>query len=67
MWGNDFHKKTSISLFIFFQFILLHLIFLSYYCPIDLKRQSQHSGLCPDMSSFAYINYSLYTIQMGII
>ena len=33
-------------------FILFHLIFSCYYCSINLKRQSEHSGLRPDTSSF---------------
>ena len=35
-----------------FIFYLLHLIFSCYYCSIDLKRQSEHSGTRPDTSSF---------------
>ena len=31
--------------------ILLRLNFSFYYCSIDLKRQSEHSGLRPDTSS----------------
>ena len=34
-----------------FFFIFLHLIFSFYFCFIDLKRQSEHSGLRPDTSS----------------
>ena len=35
-------------------FILFQLIFLSYYCSINLKRQSEHSGLRPDPSSVVF-------------
>ena len=34
-----------------FNFISLHLNFPYYYCSIDLKKQSEHSGLLPDTSS----------------
>ena len=32
-------------------FILLQIVFLGYYCSINLKRQPEHSGLRPDTSS----------------
>ena len=32
-------------------FTLLQLNFPCFYCSIDLKRQSEHSGLRPDTSS----------------
>ena len=51
MWGMIFIKKSQI-LEKNFHFILFHLIFICYYCSINLKRQSEHSGLCPDASSF---------------
>ena len=38
-----------------FNFILLHLNFSCYCCSIDLKRQSEHSGLPPDTSSFVLV------------
>ena len=41
---SNFRKKK-------FHFILFHLIFLFYYCSINFKRQSEHSGLRPDTSS----------------
>ena len=42
---KNFRKKS-------FHFILFQLIFLCYYCcSINLKRQSEHSGLRPDTSS----------------
>ena len=37
-------------------FYSLHLVFSYYYCSIDLKKQSEHSGLCPDASDLVYIN-----------
>ena len=43
-WGMIFTKKKTFSVF-------LRLIFLCYYCSIDLKMQSEHSGLRPDTSS----------------
>ena len=42
---SNFRKKN----FSFHFFI--HLIFKCYYCSINLKRQSEHSGLHPDTSS----------------
>ena len=36
-------------------FYFLHLVFPSYYCSIDLKRQSELSGLRPDTSSLVYL------------
>ena len=46
MWGIIFTKVSFIFiLLILFLFISLNLIFLCYYCSIDLKRQSEHSGL----------------------
>ena len=34
-----------------FHFVLFHLIFPCYYCSINVKRQSELSGLSPDTSS----------------
>ena len=34
--------------------MLFHLIFPCYYCSIDLKRQSEHSGPRPDTSSLVH-------------
>ena len=48
-------KKIQILENFFFHFILLNLIFLGYYCSINLKKPSEHSGLCPDTSSFIEI------------
>ena len=46
-WGMIFPKKKIPVFFLFFS----HLPFLCYYCSIDLKMQSEHSGLHPDTSS----------------
>ena len=47
----------------FFHFILLHLNFLCYCCSINLKSQSEHSGLCPDTSSLVvFSNWSAYFV-----
>ena len=53
IWRMDmiFTKKFQIFLQFFF-FIFLYLIFSSYFCFIDLKRQLEHSSLRPDTSSF---------------
>ena len=41
-----------------FHFILFHLIFFMYYCcSINFKRQSEHSGLRPDTSSFFLMEF----------
>ena len=51
MWGDDFHKKFQI-LEKKISFFLFHLIFLCYNCcSINLKKQSEHSGLRPVTSS----------------
>ena len=36
--------------------ILFDLKFPCYYCSIDLKKQSEHSGLRPDTSSFVFLS-----------
>ena len=51
MWGNDFQRKFQI-LEKSFHFILLQLIVSCYYCSKNHKKQSEHSGLRPDTSSF---------------
>ena len=51
--GGDFHRKNFKlkKKFIFFIiFNLLMFFILCYYCSINLTRQSEHSGLCPDTS-----------------
>ena len=46
--GNGFYKKSQIKKKNLF---FLHLVFSCYYCFIDFKRQSEHSGLSPDTSN----------------
>ena len=46
------HLKTKKKI----SFISLQLIFSCYYCSIDLKRQSEYSGLCLGLSSLVTIN-----------
>ena len=36
-------------------FVFIHLIFKCYFCSMNLKRQSEHSGLRPDASSLVPI------------
>ena len=55
--GDDFHKKFQI-LEKKIHFILLDLIFLCYYCSINLKRQLEHSRLRPDTSSLVSLIHS---------
>ena len=41
-----------------FQFIFISFNFLCYYCcSINLKRQSEHSGLRPDTSSLVVLTF----------
>ena len=56
--GDDFHKKFQILEKKIFFFILFYFLeFLKcYYCSINLKRQSEHSGLRPDTSSLVAIS-----------
>ena len=52
MWGDDFHKKFQILEKIFFILFYFIYFFLCYdCCSINLKRQSEHSGLHSDTSS----------------
>ena len=46
MWGDDFHKKFQILDFFFLHFN--HIL-------LNIKRQSEHSGLRPDTSSLVCI------------
>ena len=63
MWGDDFHKKFQILEKIF---ILFHLIFLCFYCcSINVKRQSEHSGLRPDTSSLVGLGLEPIAIQQN--
>ena len=52
---KKFHFKKKNS------FVLFNLIFLNviYYCSINLKRQSEHSGLCTDTSSLVAFQIEL--------
>ena len=50
-----------------FNFIF-NTFFKSYYCSINLKRQSEHSGLCPDTSSLVSIfefSHSLKNLRIA--
>ena len=46
-------------------FYLLHLIFIGYYCSINLKKQSEHSGLRRDTSSLVY--FKLLCLQLASV
>ena len=54
---NWFSVRSEIYHFVFFygvrgiRFNFITFIFSCYFCSIDLKKQSKHSGLCPDTSS----------------
>ena len=50
-FGGCFYKKSQILLEKKFNFFLLHLNLPCCYCSIDLKGQSEHSGLGSDTSS----------------
>ena len=52
MAGGGFFKKNTNLEKKMFHLILKHSIFLCFYCSIDVQKQSEHSGLRPDMSSF---------------
>ena len=53
MWGHGFHIKSRFKLYLF-QFS-----FSCYYCSKDSKRQSEHSGFCPDTNSLdSYFSFS---------
>ena len=63
--GIIFIKKISNFREKKFHFILFHLIFLCYYCSINLKRQSEHSGLRPDTSSIVtFFNQVLKLVSL---
>ena len=60
MWGDNFHKKIQI-LEKKFSFFFISFNFLCYYCcSINLKRQSEPSGLRPDTSSLVIIYFGLF-------
>ena len=46
-----FTKKNLFYPKFFFSFYFITINFSCYYCSIDLKRQSEHSGLRPDTSN----------------
>ena len=46
---HEFYGLTSGFTF-YFSFYFITFNFFCYYCSIKLKRQSEHSGLCPDTS-----------------
>ena len=58
--GDDFYKKSRIKKELFLVYFLN--IFLCCYCSIDLKRQSEQSWICHDMSSPVDLNI-LYSEQ----
>ena len=58
--GGCFNKKSQ-------TFLFLHLNFSCYYCSIDLKRQSEHSGLRPDTSSLVQLYVSLATKRVILV
>ena len=55
VWGDDFRKNLKLKKYIYF----FTFIFSYFYCFIDLKSQSEHSGPRPDTSSFVLIYSSL--------
>ena len=59
--GMIFIKKFQIlekEIFILFYFVYF---FKCYYCSINQKRQSEHSGFRPDTSSLVRIHFSKVT------
>ena len=50
--NSNFGKKN-------FHFILLHFIFIGYYCSLNIKKQSEHSGLRPDTSSLVFPTFDM--------
>ena len=59
---NFFLKKVFFILSSF-----LHSIFSCYYCSINLKRQSEHSGLCLDTSSLVDISNLQINFYSGFV
>ena len=62
--GGMFYKKSQLKIQFYF---FLNLSFSCYYCSIELKRRSEHSGFRPDTSSlvrncFKMVQESLYDI-----
>ena len=54
VWALHFTKNSQL-LEKKFHFNFLHIVFLCYYCSIDLKRQSEFSGLRLDISSLVHL------------
>ena len=67
--GMIFTKKSLffIQNFFHFSFFFLHITFSRYYCFIDLKRQSEHSGFCPDTSSLVLLHALFVKLKLFII
>ena len=63
--GKMFSQKTSKFLEKKINFILLHLNIPCYYCSINFKRQSEHSGLRPDTSSL--VSFCILHSVWGIV
>ena len=51
MWEDDFHKSFQVLEKLFFSFFHFTFIFFCFHCSINLKRQSELSGLGPDTNS----------------
>ena len=56
----------NLNLFFNFHFFYYSKIFTfpCYYCSIDFKRQSEHSGFCPDTSILVYFGMRLGKTHM---
>ena len=52
-----------LDFFFFFHFIFFIFIFTCYYCSINLKRQSEHSGLRPDTSNLVLLHLHSWAIK----
>ena len=59
-------KRKELLIDIFFRFLLLHLIFSCYYCSIDLKTLSKHSGRRPGTSSLVEVCVRPNVRKIGI-
>ena len=46
-----------------FSFYFITFSFFCYYCTINLKRQSEHSGLRPDTSSLVFFGISTFKVR----
>ena len=68
MWGDDFHKKFQILEKNFFSFYFNTINFLMILLlHKTLKRQSEHSGLCPDTSSLVYNLKTIWSFYYATI